>query len=194
LLQIRPKMKKEINETSAEHITFTADNPANIRKALDRYKNVLVCGIKGMGKITNTVTALKDNTNVYYVGNPYDYEGKRRPGSYEKYLNYISSLKEDIKIVDHIDDLFRIRDEIILIIDEIYGRREEQLEKIRRIFDIGNIRVIQIVGCLKNMGGLIDKIDLIVELHPDGAFIIDKDLGRAICRIFGKKHDPGVKG
>jgi hypothetical protein len=187
-------MKKEIKETPGAQIAFTADNPANIRKALDRYKNVLVCGIKGMGKITNTITALKDKTNVYYVGNPYDYEGKRRPGSYEKYLRYISSLKDDVTIVDHIDDLFRIKNEIILIIDEIYGRREDQLEKIRRIFDIGSIRVVQIVGCLKNMGSLIDKIDLIVELHPDGAFVIDKDLGRAICRIFGKKPDAGARG
>ncbi len=182
-------MRKETKETFEEQITFTADNPGNIRKAIDRCKNVLICGIKGMGKITNTVSALKDNTNVYYVGNPYDYEGKRRPGSYEKYLNYISSLKNDIKIIDHIDDLFSVTGEIILIIDEIYGRKDEQLEKISRIFDKENIRVVQIVGCLKNMRSLIDKIDLIVELHPDGAFVIDKDLGRAICRIFGKKPD-----
>jgi len=34
---------------------------------------------------------------------------------------------------------------------------------------------------------LINKIDVIVELHNDGAFIIDKELGRSICAIFGKK-------
>jgi hypothetical protein len=98
-------------------------------------------------------------------------------------------LKDDIKIVGDIDELFRIKGEIILIVDEIYGRSGEQLEKIRKIFDTENIRVVQIVGCLKNMGDLIDKIDRIVELHPDGAFVIDKELGRAICRIFGKKPD-----
>jgi len=179
-------MKKETKE-SHDKLTFSEDNPGNIRKAIDSRKNILICGIKGVGKITNTVTALQDNTNVYYVGNPFDFEGKRRPGSYEKYLLYISSLKNDITIVGDVDELFRITGNIILIIDEIYGRSEGQLEKIRRIFDMENIKVVQIVGCLKNMGGLIDKIDLILELHPDGAFIIDKELGQAICRIFGSK-------
>lgn len=178
-------MKKVIKELTKD-IIFTKDNADNIRKVVGIYKNVLVCGIKGVGKITNTVTAVKDNTNVYYIGNPFDYEGKRRPGSYEKYLKYISSLKEDIKIVEDINRLFRVRSDIILIIDEIYGRSDAQLEQISRLFDVENIRIIQIVGCMKNMGGLIDKIDIIVELHHDWAFIIDKELGKAICNIFGR--------
>lgn len=185
-------MEKDTKE-SCNKITFTSDNPENIKKAIDSHKNVLICGIKGVGKITNTITAVKDNTNVYYVGNPYDYEGKRRPGSYEKYLKYIAALKDNITIVEDINELFRIKSDIILIVDEIYGRSDEQLEKIRKIFDTENIRVVQIVGCLKNMGDLIDKIDLIVELHPDGAFVIDRELGQAICRIFGKRPDKSDK-
>lgn len=169
-------------------LAFTGDNPENIRKAIEKHKNILICGIKGVGKITNTITAVKNNTNVYYIGNPFDYEGKRRPGSYEKYLKYIASLKNDITIVADLKELFDIKDEIILIIDEIYGRSEEELRKISRIFDTENIRVVQIVGCMKNMRELIQKIDLIVELHPDGAFFIDKELAVAICRIYGNKQ------
>ncbi|MBI5640083.1 MAG: hypothetical protein HZA17_06650 [Nitrospirae bacterium] len=181
---------KKTQKDSAEDIVFTADNAENIREALACCKNILVCGIKGVGKITNTVTAVKDNTNVYYIGNPFDYEGKRRPGSYEKYLKYILSLKNDIKIIEDIERLFKIREDIILIIDEIFGRSEAQLGQIGRLFDAENIKVVQIVGCMKTMGDLIDKCDIIIELHPDGAFTVDKELGKAICRIFGKTDKP----
>ncbi len=168
-------------------MVLTADNPSNIRLLLGHYKNILVCGIKGVGKITNTVTAVKDNTNVCYVGNPVDFEGRRRPGSYEKYLKYILSLKADMKVVEDIDSLFGSKERIVLIVDEIYGRSEHQLAQISRLFDADEIQVVQIVGCLKNMGDLINKIDVIIELHSDGAFLIDKELGQEICRIFGKK-------
>ena len=116
-----------------------------------------------------------------------DFEGKSRPGSYEKYLKYIVSLKEDIKRVDDINTLFSLKDKIILIIDEIYGRNEEQMAGISRLYDMENIQVLQVVGCMKSMGALINKIDVIVELHNNGAFIIDKELGKSICAIFGKK-------
>lgn len=179
-------MRKEAR-AGYKDLVFTGDNSENIRKVMGLYKNVLICGIKGVGKITRTVTAVTENTNVYYVGNPLDYEGKRRPGSYEKYLSYIHSLKDDITIVEDIARLFRIKSDIVLIIDEIYGRSDTQLERISRLMDMENIRIFQIVGCLKNMGWLIDKVDIILELHHDGAFIVDKNMARAICEIFGKK-------
>ncbi|HYQ47726.1 MAG TPA: hypothetical protein VEP69_01560, partial [Thermodesulfovibrionales bacterium] len=113
---------KKAKDKSPEQITFGGDNVENIRNAIKKYKNVLICGVEGVGKISNTVKAVKDNTNVYYLGNPVDYEGKMRPGSYEKYLRYIHSLKKDIRIVEDIDGLFSITDPIILIIDEVYGR------------------------------------------------------------------------
>jgi hypothetical protein len=178
--------KKSAGKTGKE-IAFTSDNPSNVKKAISSYKNVLICGVKGVGKITNTIPALEHNTNVYYLSNPVDYEGKLRPGSCGKYLEYIRSLKTDLKVVTDITKLFKIKSNIILIIDEIYGRREKQLEQISAILDMNNIKVIQIVGCMKYMGSLIDKMDIIVELHHDGAFIIDKDLARAICSILGKK-------
>ena len=179
-------MKKAIKEHSS-NIVFTGDNADNMKKVIGCYKNILVCGVKGVGKITNTVHALQEKTNVYYTGNPVDFEGKSRPGSYEKYLKYIINLKKDITRVDDLRTLFIEKNKIILIIDEIYGRSEGQLAAISRLYDMENIQIIQIVGCMKSMGSLINKIDVIVELHNDGAFIVDNELCRAICTIFGKK-------
>jgi hypothetical protein len=170
-----------------DNIPLSEDSADNIRKVIGCYKNVLVCGVKGVGKITNTVQAVRERTNVCYAGNRLDYEGKSRPGSYEKYLTYIRSLKSDIRIVGNMEELFPVRDELILIVDEIYGRSETELAQISRLLDMPNIRIIQIVGCMKYMDGLIGKIDAILELHLDGAFMIDKELGKAICEILGKK-------
>ena len=179
-------MKKKI-PAPRNNIAFTSDNAENMKKVIGGYKNILVCGIKGVGKITNTAKAVQNKTNVYYTGNPVDFEGKSRPGSYDKYLKYIMSLKKDISMVNDISALFDLKDNIILIIDEIYGRSEEQLKDISRLYSMENIQVLQIVGCMKSMGPLINKIDLIVELHGDGAFIVDNELGKAICAIFWKK-------
>lgn len=182
-------MKKNNKEEKKENreIEAAGDNPAVISRALDLRKNILICGIKGVGKITNTVTAVKSSTNVYYLGNPVDFEGKRRPGSYEKYLQYILSLKKDLKIADDVSKLFKIKSSIVLIIDEIYGRDEAQLSQIRKLLGLENIKVIQIVGCMKYMGSLIDSIDVILELHHDGAFVIDREIGKAICATLDKK-------
>ena len=175
-------MKKTKDEN-----TFGSDNVENIRTAIEHYKNVLICGVEGVGKISNTVKAVKDNTNVYYLGNPVDYEGKMRPGSYEKYLKYIHSLKKDIRIIEDIEGLFSITEPIILIIDEVYGRNEAEFGQISRLLDMKNMKIVQIAGCIKNMKHLIDKMDLVLELHPEGAFSVDKDLAQAICRILGKE-------
>jgi hypothetical protein len=183
-------LKKEETESSRK-IVFTKDNPGNIRSVIECCKNIVICGVKGVGKITNTIQAVKDNTNIYYIGNPVDFEGKKRPGSYDRYLNYIMSLKKDLNMVKGIQTLFKIRQKIILIIDEIYGRSEVQLEQIDKLLDMENIQVIQIVGCMKNMGNLIDKVDIIVDMHHNGAFIVDKELAKAICRIFGPKPHAG---
>ena len=180
-------MKKKAPASPQINIAFTSDNAENMKKVISGYKNILVCGIKGVGKITNTVQAVQDSTNVYYTGNPVDFEGKSRPGSFDKYLKYIMSLKKDIQQVGDFNTLFDLKDNIILIIDEIYGRSEEQLKDISRLYAMENIQVLQIVGCMKSMGTLINKIDVIVELHNDGAFIVDNELGKAICGIFAKK-------
>ena len=175
---------REDKIASDDKLVFTKDNPDNISKVLSRYKNILIRGVWGVGKITNSVKALKDNSNLYYLGNPVDFEGKQRPGSYEKYLKYISSLKKNMIIVEDIQSLFNIENEIVLIIDEIYGRSDAQLEQIKKLLDKENIQVVQIVGCLKNMKNLIAKMDIVLDLHQDGAIAVDKELANAICRIF----------
>jgi hypothetical protein len=180
-------MTKKGPPDQCKPVVFTADNAENMKAVISCYKNILVCGIKGVGKITNTVQALQDRTNVYYIGNPVDFEGKSRPGSYLKYLQYIMTLKKDIYRTDDISSLHGIRKKIILIIDEIYGRNEKQLNEISRLYDEQNIQILQIVGCMKSMGSLINKVDVIVELHNDGAFLVDLDLGKAICGIFARK-------
>lgn len=177
------KKDKKINNVQD---TFTGDNIENIKKALLQGKNILICGVEGVGKISNTVKAVKDATNVYYLGNPFDYEGKMRPGSYEKYLKYIHSLKHDIKIIEDIEGLLTIDRPIILIIDEIFGRSDLEFQQIGRLLDMQNILVIQITGCIKNMKRLIDRIDFILELHVEGAFSVEKELAQAICRILGR--------
>jgi hypothetical protein len=178
---------KEKTDEGPDGITFGANNADNIRKTIEHHKNVLICGVVGVGKITNTVQAVGNNTNVYYLGNPVDYEGKTRPGSYEKYLKYIHSLKKDIRIIEDIEGIFSIEKPIILIVDEIYGRTEAEFQQIGRLLDQKNIHVILIAGCIKNVKGLIDKFDFILELHREGAFSVDKDLAQAICRILGKE-------
>ncbi len=179
-------MKKENTEQQIQD-TFTADNIDNIRKAIAHGKNILICGVEGVGKITNTVQAVKNATNVYYLGNPLDYEGKMRPGSYEKYLTYINSLKRDIKIIEDIEGFLTITQPVVLIIDEVYGRSPDEYAQISRLMDMKNVQIIQITGCIKNMKRLIDKVDFILELHVEGAFSVEKDLAQAICRILGKE-------
>ncbi len=178
-------MKKEYTGPPAQD-SFTENNIDNIRTAIAQGKNILICGVVGVGKITNTVQAVRDATNVYYLGNPFDYEGKVRPGSYEKYLTYIHSLKNDIRIIEDIEGLFSISVPIILIIDEVYGRSDAEFSQISRLMDMENIHIIQITGCIKNMKRLIDKIDFILELHIEGAFSVEKELAQAICRILGQ--------
>jgi hypothetical protein len=183
-------MNKE--EAPADTPALSRDNVENLRTVISGHKNLLVCGVKGVGKITNTIRAVSEKTNVYYIGNPVDFEGKNRPGSYDKYLRYISSLKKDITIVKAISELFEVGDDVILIIDEIFGRGPDQLEQIRRVLDMQNVRVVLIVGCIKYTGEIVDKMDVILELHLDGAHVIDKDLARAICRILGGAEPKGA--
>ena len=179
-------MKKQADKKQDE-IAFGGNNEENIRKAIAHHKNVLICGVVGVGKITSTVQAVRENTNVYYLGNPVDYEGKSRPGSYEKYLKYIHSLKNDIMIIEDVEGIFLIDRPIVMIVDEIFGRTETEFLQIGRLLDQANIQVILIAGCIKNVKRLIDKFDFIIELHREGAFSVDKELAQAICRILGKE-------
>lgn len=174
------------NRSRTEDLIFSDDNSANMKQVISRYKNILVCGIKGVGKITHSLDALVDSKNVHYIGNPVDFEGKKRPGSYDQYVQGIQMIKNDIHIVKDISRILKLKIPIVLIIDEIYGRSDKQREQLSKIFDMPNVQCIQIVGCMKYMRDLIKKIDFIIVLEPVGAFTTDKKFGEAVCRILGE--------
>ena len=178
-------MKKQ-EKNKCTGIILGEDNAENMRSLLGCCKNIIVCGNRGVGKITNTVRAVADRKNVFYVGNPVDHEGRSRPGSFEKYIQYVMSLKDDMSMIADPALLVDSRDDIIVIIDEIYGRSRGELEAISILLDQKNIKIAQIVGCLKYVGRLIEKFDVIVEFHLDGAFIIEKEFGKAITRVLAK--------
>jgi hypothetical protein len=71
------------------------------------------------------------------------------------------------------------------LIDEIYGRSAEQYRKIYEILDTEGLKVILIAGCLKNIGKIIEKFDIILMLIHDGIFLLDKDFVMKICKILG---------
>ena len=162
-----------------------------IGDVIGRYKNVVISGEVGVGKIIRTFDALQDKQNVYYIGNPVDYVGKPRPEGYEKYIDYIATLKQGMRIIAEEKEIlsydFRTLpgDDAIVVIDEIYGRSIEQHRKIVDILDIENVKVILIAGCLKNLGRIIEKFDIVVMLIHDGTLILDKEFVMKICVILG---------
>lgn len=174
-------------KTADHDIAFTANNTENMRKIIDRYKNILVCGIQGAGKIRYAVKALKDDPDVYYIGNPVDHEGKSRPGSYAKYVKHFLTIKKDLNMVGDIDDLLARDSAFTVIIDEIYDRSSLQIKQISSLFEKENAKCIQIVGCMKYMRDLIYMIDFIMVLEPDGAFTVDKEFAQTVCKVLSKK-------
>lgn len=177
--------QKSVN-TDLHAVVFTPDNTENMRNVIRRYKNILVCGIRGAGKIRYAVKALKDSPDVYYIGNPVDHEGRSRPGSYQKYVRHIMDIKKDLRIADDISSLLNMKNNCTVIIDEIYERTDQQIKQISSLFDKENIRCIQIVGCMKYMKDLIYKIDFIMVLEPDGAFTVDKAFAQTVCKVLNK--------
>ena len=160
-----------------------------IQDILRKYKNVVISGEEGVGKITSTLQAVQDMELVYYIGNPVDYLGKPRPKGYDKYINYIMSLKKDMcviadeEILSLTPSVFSGR-ESVLIIDELYGRNHEQQEKIVEILNIENVKVFLITGCLKNIGRIVHGIDIVLMLTKDGVLQFDREFAGQICTIF----------
>ncbi len=160
-----------------------------IRDVVKRYKNIVVSGEEGVGKITNTLEALQDTEQVYYIGNPVDYIGKPRPKGYDKYINYITSLKKDMRIIADEGEILSLDlsslpgKEAVVVIDEVYGRSEAQQKKILEILAMKNIKVFIIAGCLKNVGKVIQGMDVVMMLTKDGVLLFDKAFAVQICSI-----------
>lgn len=163
----------------------------DLREIIKEHKNIVISGEVGVGKITNTLEALRARANVYYIGNPVDYVGKPRPKGYEKYINYIMSLKKDMQIVTSEQEILSFNFSslsekgAILVIDEIYGRSVEQYRKILNILDIENLKIILIAGCLKNVGRIIREFDAILMIIHDGVLSLDKEFVMKICALLG---------
>ncbi len=160
-----------------------------IREVLKGYKSVVISGEEGVGKITNTLGALQNAADVYYIGNPVDYVGKPRPKGYDRYINYINSLKSDMHIIAGEEELLAFDTssfsgkKAVLVIDEIFGRSEAQYSKIINILNTKGVRVLLITGCLKNVGRIIYHIETVLMLTKDGALQFDKEFAQQICSI-----------
>jgi hypothetical protein len=160
-----------------------------IREISARFKNMVVSGEEGVGKITNTLGALSSAGNVYYVGNPVDYVGKPRPKGYDKYINYITSLKKDMRIIAEEEEILSLSSlfppdrEAVLVIDEIFGRSNEQYEVLIDILSRTTIKVFLITGCLKNIGRIVHSIDAVLMLTKDGVLLFDKEFAQKVCTI-----------
>ncbi|HEX8949538.1 MAG TPA: hypothetical protein VF790_11280 [Dissulfurispiraceae bacterium] len=160
-----------------------------IREVLKGFKSVVISGEEGVGKITNTLGALQSASDVYYIGNPVDYVGKPRPKGYDRYINYITSLKNDMHIIADEGELLAFDasslpgKKTVLVIDEIFGRSEAQYKKIIAILNEEDVKVLLITGCLKNVGRIIHHIETVLMLTKDGALQFDKEFAQQICSI-----------
>lgn len=160
-----------------------------IREAIGKHRNIVISGEEGVGKITNTLEALRDTANVYYIGNPVDYVGKPRPKGYDKYINYIMSLKKDMHIIAGEEELLSFdpaslpEEELLLVVDEVYGRSEAQYDKIIEFLQVEKAKVFLITGCLKNVGRIIQSINAGLMLTKDGVILYDREFAIKICSI-----------
>jgi nucleoside-triphosphatase THEP1 len=164
-----------------------------IKEVIKQYKNIVISGEVGVGKIIRTLEALQDEDNVYYMGNPVDYVGKPRPKGYDKYIDYIKSLKKDMRIIATEKEILSAdlsasaKTGSVLVIDEIFGRGPKQHEKILEILDCDKVKVIIIAGCLKNIGRIIQKCDIVLMIIQDGTLLLDKEFVEKICSVLGSE-------
>ncbi|MEW5743946.1 MAG: hypothetical protein AB1805_00710 [Nitrospirota bacterium] len=160
-----------------------------IREISTRYKSMVVSGEEGVGKITNTLSALRNNDHVYYIGNPVDYIGKPRPKGYDKYINYITTLKHDMTIMAEESEILALPSllpsdrEATLIIDEVFGRSEAQYDTLSELLGRDPVKAFLITGCLKNIGRLVHHIDAVLMLTQDGVLVFDKEFARQVCAV-----------
>jgi hypothetical protein len=154
---------------------------------LTTYKNVVVSGEEGVGKLRYTLAALKSEQNLYYIGNPFDYEGKTRAQGYDEYVRQVRSLHTGMQVVLRESDILSLDVSkisgtgAVMVIDEMYGRCPTQCEKLLGIFLNDTIRVAVITGCLRNVGVGCDSLDRGVLLTEAGLFEIEQTFLKKMC-------------
>lgn len=165
------------------NMSIDSDKERTIRAIQDeigRHKNTVITGEVGVGKITKTIEALLKNKGVCYVGNPFDYVGQMRPQGYEQYLRDVVSVKEDISVISMEHEILTMdpsglaAEGAIIVVDEVFGRTAKQCQKIMELLITGNLKVVVITGCLKNLGNMIKFFDVGILLTKDGSVLIDK--------------------
>lgn len=161
----------------------------DISQAVAQHKSIVVCGEEGAGKITNTLTALHSMDEVYYIGNPVDYEGKWRPKGYVNYISFVMTLKRDMYIIANEIEILSMDPRglqgknAVVVIDEVFGRSNKQIEKLNDVFTLDGVKMVLITGCLKNIGLLVSHIEAGLMITGDGTLSIDRDFLRKICSL-----------
>lgn len=161
----------------------------DIHQAISRFRSIVVCGEEGAGKLTNTLTALQSTDNVYYIGNPVDYEGKWRPKGYVNYISFVMTLKRDMYIIANEIEILSIDPQnlhgkdAVVVIDEVFGRGQKQIDKLTDILSLEDVRVVLITGCLKNIGPLVSQIEAGVMITGNGTLPIEGDFLKKICSL-----------
>jgi len=165
-----------------------------ISRAVARYKNIVICGIQGVGKLTNTIKAVKGRLNVYLIENTFDFDGKTKAKGYERYINYLKSLKEDLIIFDSMFSETGIafsqsNEDRIIIIDGIFGRSPKEIEAISGFFENYDVRVILIDRCIRYLEDMLNRFEIVIELTHDGAVLMPIETALEICRVLNKTLD-----
>lgn len=166
-----------------------------ISRALARYKNIIICGIQGVGKLTNTIKAVIDKEYVCLIENTFDFDGKTKAKTYDKYINYLLSLKNNLIIVDSLisekgQEFTASKEDRILIIDGIFGRKEVDINAISSFFENYDVRVILIDRCIRYLEDYLESFEIVLELTDDGAVILPISSALEICKVLNKSLSP----
>lgn len=179
--------KGKKNSTTA--IIHSRDNPDIIGSILKKHKNIAICGIQGVGKLTIIVEAVKDSEGVFFLENTFDYDGKIKERGYSKYINYLLSLKNDMSIVSSFHEAEQKMTEVkALIVDGIYGRNADEIESLFRMLDKKDLIVMLIVRCIKDLAPMLRRFDIVVELTQDGALLLSIDNAEHIAKVLKKRE------
>ncbi len=176
--------------TGTEPIVVCTSSEA-VSRAIARYKNIIICGIQGVGKLTSTIRAVKNHPKVYLIENTFDFDGKTKAKGYDKYIKYLLSLKEDLVIIEEVlsekgREFIQSTDDRIIIIDGIFGRNEREIAAIASFYENYDVRVILIDRCIRYLEDILGHFEIVIELTHDGAVMLPIETALEICSVLNK--------